>query len=311
MRLWPLEASNALPGCSTRQFRPVWGTLIVSVLIGVLVIPAAAEHKKKKGTKSSATPLIAAASNCNLDDVNGLLKQGADFKAQDDEGRDALTFASLQRTKHLDLQCPDVVLALTKAGADPSAARFYQSPELTLHQPGKIAVLRVEDLRHSDKKKSVKLQDLISGAEEALSQTRLRMSNKGFAAGGIPVLVVPASYPIMKLSETQRKLMSAGLSPEEAVHPDRKRACSILGTDAVFEAALKDYGHSDILLTTESSASLEYWLTDCRTGELVWRNDPGPLEEYRGWIVRGFIGSGFRILCEMGLTLPRYEDSRK
>lgn len=305
------EACHAQPGCSTLQFPPAWGTLIVSVLIGVLVIPSVAEHKSKKGTKSNATPLIAAASNCNLDEVNGLLRQGADFKARDDEGRDALTFASLQRTKHLELQCPDVILALTKAGATPSAARFYQSPELTLHQPKEIAVLRVEDIRNSDKRKSVKLKDLISGVEDALSQKRLRMSIHGFAAGGIPVLVAPASYPIMKLSETQRKLMSAGFSEEEVMHPDQKRACSILGTDAVFEAVLKDYGHADIGITTESAASLEYWLTDCRTGELVWRNDPGAVYEERGWIVRGFVGGSFRILCEMGLTLPRYEGSKK
>jgi hypothetical protein len=102
----------------------------------------------------------------------------------------------------------------------------------------------------------------------------------------------------------------AGFSEAETMHPDRKRACSILGTDAVFEAVLKDYGHTDIVLTTESSASLEYWLTDCRTRELVWRNDPGALSEERGWIVRGFIGGNFRILCEMGLSLPRYAGSR-
>ena len=137
------------------------------------------------------------------------------------------------------------------------------------------------------------------------------MSIHGFAAGGIPVLVAPASYPIMKFSETRQKLMAAGFSEEDAAHPDRKRACSALGTDAVFELVLKDYGHTDILLETSSAASLEYWLTDCRTGELLWRNDPGTLSEERGWIVRGFIGGNFRILCEMGFTLPRYEGSRK
>lgn len=109
--------------------------LLISALISVLVIPSSGKRKDKDGTKSNATPLIAAASNCNLDAVNALLKQGADFKAHDEQGRDALTFASLQRTKHLDLQCPEVVLALTKVGADPASARFYQSPELTAHPP--------------------------------------------------------------------------------------------------------------------------------------------------------------------------------
>jgi hypothetical protein len=235
--------------------------------------------------------------------------QGADFKARDEQGRDALTFASLQRTKNLDLQCPDVIFALTKSGADPSATRFYQNPELTLHPPKQIAVLRVEDIRQSAKK-PVKLDDLAKGVEEALSQRRLRVSIHGFAAG-VPVLVEPASYPIMKLSEVRQKLVSAGLSEAETMHPDRKRACSILGTDAVLEVELKNYGHTDIGLITESAASLEYWLTDCRTGELVWRNDPGPLSEERGWIVRGFVGGNFRILSEMALSFPRYEGSHK
>lgn len=170
-------------------------------------------------------------------------------------------------------------------------------------------MLRIEDIRQSERKKPVKLNDLAKGIEEALSQKRLRVSNHGFAAG-IPVFVAAASYPIMKLSESRQKLVSAGFSEAGTMHPDRKRACSILGTDAVFEAVLKDYGHADIGLITESAASLEYRLTDCRTGELVWRNDPGTLSEERGWIVRGFVGGNFRILSEMGLSLPRYEGSR-
>jgi hypothetical protein len=295
----------------TRRSRLVCSALIISAMIVFPAGRSSAKREKVQGTKSDATPLIAAASNCNLDQVNALLKQGADFKAHDGAGRDALTFASLQRTKSLELQCPEVVLALTKAGADPSAARFYQSPELALHPPKEIAVLRVEDSRKSNNSKPVKLKDLAKGVEEALPQTRLRMSIHGFAAGGISVLVAPASYPIMKLSETREKLMAAGLSEEDATHPDRKRACSILGTDAVFEVVLKDYGHVDILLETESAASIEYWLTDCRTGELVWKNDPGQTGEERGWIVRGFIGGNFRILCEQGLTLPRYQGSKK
>lgn len=293
-----------------QQMKLTRAALLISALISLLVVPSSGKRKDEKGTKSIATPLIAAASNCNLDEVNALLKQGADFKAHDEEGRDALTFASLQRAKNLHLQCPDVVLALTKVGADPSGARFYQSPDLTVHPPKEIAVLRIEDIRQSEKKKPVKISDVANGAEEALSQRRLRISIHGFAAGGIPVLVEPASYPIMKLSETQQKLVAAGFSEAEVMHPDTKRACSVLGTDAVFEAVLKDYSHADIGIATGTSVRLEYWLTDCRTGELVWRNDPGPLSEERGFIVRGFIGGNFRILFEMGLSLPRYAGSR-
>jgi len=282
---------------------------VICLLMCAVITHLPAHGRDKKKTNADLTPLMVAASNCNLDQVKTLLGQGADVKALDAVGRDALTYASAQRTKAPDLAllCPDVVLTLTKAGADPWSARFYQSPELTQHKPTMIAVLRVEDMRRDAKDdKGKTMEKLADGIQGALSQNRMRMATIG-DAGGLPVKGVRAAhYPIMKLNETRQKLRAAGFSEEDVIHPDRKRACSILGVDAVLEAALKDYAHADIGLATSSAGTIDYSLTDCRTGELLWRNDPAPVSEERGWIVRGFVKGGFTAISEVGLTLPRY-----
>lgn len=281
--------------------------LTASALLCAAVIHLSANGKDHKKIKAGQTPLMVAASNCKVDEVKALLGQGADFKAVDGEGRDALTYASTQRTKNLALKCPDVVLALTTAGADPWAARYYQSPELTLHPPTKVAVLRVTDERVTADNKA-NIEKFANDVEEVLSQKHLKFKNEGFAAG-ILVPVAAVHYPIVPLNETLQKLRAAGFSEEDLIHPDRKRACATLGTDAVFEAAFKDFGHADILVATATAASLEFWITDCRTGQLLWKNDPGQVFEWRGFLIRGF--SGLRAQCEMAMTLPRYEGPGK
>ena len=50
--------------------------------------------------------------SCNLNRVTALLSSGADVKAVDVHGNEALTFDSTQRTKDMLLQCPDVVSTL-------------------------------------------------------------------------------------------------------------------------------------------------------------------------------------------------------
>jgi len=47
----------------------------------------------------------------------------------------------------------------------------------------------------------------------------------------------------MRLSETREKLTASGFADTEVMHPDRNRACSVLGVDAVFEAIVKSYSH--------------------------------------------------------------------
>jgi hypothetical protein len=245
-----------------------------------------------------------AAMSCNENEVTALLSQGADVKAVDARGNDALTFASTQRTNDLLLQCPKVVLALTKAGADPWKANFYQSPEFNLHQPSMIAVLYVADIRHA---KDDRTKGFTEGVEQSLSQGRPRYTP-----------VTTPHYPIMRLSETREKLKAAGFTDAEMMHPDRKRACSVLGVDAVFEAVIKDYAHGFFVdnapvgtsVGINSEASPEYWLTDCRTGELLWRNNPSSVGVQRSLLAAAFT-NGSTTLCEQAITFPRYKEPRK
>lgn len=311
---------TSIPGITTSQgtgksnMMTRCGKLAGAALIVVAVLAATgtstlAQKKNKKLDKMQLTPLMTAASNCKLDDVSKLLSQGADIKARDAAGRDALTWASAQRDKYLELKCPDVVTALVKAGADPEAARFYQSPEFAQHKPSKIALLRVEDTVTNRKNEEKAMKDLEHGLESALSQGRLRAATFGYA-GGIEVKpIYPLHYPITTLAETREKLQAAGFSEAELNHPDRKRACSILGADAVLEVAVKSYGHGDIGVMVGREGGLEYRLTDCGTGQLLWRNDPNAVEEDQGFIVR--VINGMTMICEIGLTLPPHVYPKK
>jgi len=287
---------------------PTWKTLAVAALICVAVTHSSALGKNKveaKVEKPILTPLMLAAMSCDEKEVTALLSQGTDVKAVDARGNDALTFASIQRTKDLTLQCPNVVLALTKAGADPWKANFYQSPEFNFHQPSKIAVLNVEDIRAA---KDNRTKDFAEGVEQALTQGRPRNTP-----------VITPHYPIMRLSETREKLQAAGFAEAEVIHPDRKRACSVLGVDAVFEAIVKDFSHGFFVdnepyigpsVGTNSEANLEYWLTDCRTGELLWRNNPNAVGVQRSLLLTAFTKS-YTAICEQAITFPRYKEPGK
>lgn len=284
-----------------------WKALAVATVMCVAIHSAAFDKKKEeaKVVKPNLTPLMIAALSCNGNEVATLLGQGADAKALDARGNDALTFASVQRTKDLILECPDVVTALTKAGADPWTANFYQNPELERRRPSKIAVLRVEDARAAKDDRS---KGFAEGVEQALSQGRPRYTP-----------VVTPHYPIMRQSETREKLRAAGFSEEEIMHPDRKRACSVLEVDAVFEAVVSDYAHGLFAenegivgpaVGTNREASLEYWLTDCRTGELLWRNKPGTVGVKRSFLATAFLSS-YTTICEQSITFPRYQGPEK
>ena len=290
-----------------RRCRPSRKALAMSALLCIATTYALAGEKHKEEaqvTKPNLTPLMIAALSCNENQVTALLSQGADVKAVDARGNDALTFASVQRTKELFLQCPEVVSTLTKAGADPWKANFYQSPELQLHQPSKIAVLRVEDIRGAKDDRS---KGFAEGIEQALSQGRPRIA-----------AVITPHYPILRLSETRDKLKAAGFSEEDATRPDRKRACSVLGVDAVFEAVLKDYSHGlygenttiGPLVGTHNEASVEFWLTDCRSGDLLWGSNPSQVGVQRSFLATAFT-NGSTTICEQAITFPRYKEPGK
>lgn len=291
-----------------RCYGPKWKALAVSALMCVAITHSLALGKKKEEPKAATpifTPLMLAAMSCDETQVTALLSQGADVKAVDARGNDALTFASAQRTKDLTLQCPNVVLALTKAGADPRKANFYQSPEFNLRQPSKIAVIYVADIRAA---KDDRTKGFTEGVEQALTQRIPRYTP-----------VITPHYPIMRLSETREALKAAGFTDSEAMHPDRKRACSVLGVDAVFEAVLKSFSHGFFVdnepyvgpsVGINSEANPEYWLTDCRTGELLWRNNPSSVGVQRSLLAAAFT-NGSTTLCEQAITFPRYKEPGK
>jgi hypothetical protein len=61
---------------------------------------------------------------------------------------------------------------------------------------------------------------------------------------------------------------------------------------------------------TNSEASLEYWLTDCRTGELLWRNNPSAVGVQRSLLLTAFTKS-YTAICEQAITFPRYKEPGK
>jgi hypothetical protein len=281
--------------------------LVLLVLMGPAIANSSALEKKKGDeviAKPNLTPLMIAALSCDLNKVTSLLSDGADVKAIDARGNDALTYASTQRTKDMFLQCPDVVSTLTKAGADPWKANLYQSPEFQLHQPGQIAVLRAEDIREAKDDRS---KGFAEGIEQALSQGRPRYTP-----------VITPHYPVIKLSEAREKLKAGGFSDADVMHPDRRRACSVLGVDAVFEAVLKDYSHglyaerdiASVEVGTTREASVEFWLTDCRTGDLLWTSNPTNVGVQRSFLATAFLSS-YTTICEQVITFPRYKEAPK
>lgn len=79
-----------------------WKNLIVAVLIYIAITHSFAFGKNKtesKVEKPVFTPLMLAAMSCDEKQVAELLSQGADVKAVDAHGNDALTFASTDETR--------------------------------------------------------------------------------------------------------------------------------------------------------------------------------------------------------------------
>jgi len=293
---------------SPQRSRTRWTALAVSALMFLAVSCPLAFGKDKKEPvvdKPVLTPLMLAAMSCDEKEVTRLLGQGADVNAVDARGNDALTFASIQRTKDLTLQCPNVVLALTKSGADPWKANFYQSPEFNFRQPSRIAVIYVADVRGA---KDDRTKGFTEGVEQALTQGRPRYTP-----------VITPHYPIMRLEETREKLKAAGFSDAEVMRPDRKRACSVLGVDAVFEAIIKGFSrgffvaYNPVLGTSvgvNGEVNPEYWMTDCSTGELLWKNNPSSVGVQRSLLAAAFT-NGSTTLCEQAITFPRYKEAGK
>jgi hypothetical protein len=270
-----------------------------------------AEAKSKKEVPTTGPEgLRYAAVACDLPTLKTLIASGVDISAADASGFDALSRASLNRHDMREklqfgwkLICPQAVEALTGAGADPWKAKFYQNPRLDELQPGMIAVIRVEDNRR-DKGQSEKLmEEMTDGVEQQLA---------GHVARNSPRL----GYPVLSLNEARKRLLASGFSAEDAIAPDRIKACKALGVDSVFEASLEDYRSRSAGIVSAAGMRLKFALIDCKGGELLWRSD----QDYtlaEGFLVRSFGGGKLKQVItgfvdgNAAVEFPRYLTGRK
>ncbi|MBN1567185.1 MAG: ankyrin repeat domain-containing protein [Acidobacteria bacterium] len=242
------------------------------------------EAKADPNTKHSKgiTPLMAASVKGHTGVVELLLNHGADFSFIDEENIDALCYASSQRDNRSNLpRFPETIRMLLKAGADPSNSRCFIHPDYADRKVKSISLIQIEDAR-SDKGKSA---DLLEQMEKALAK---RVVDK--RRGGL------------RLAEARQKLSSAGMSAAEVEQPNAKRACEILSVDAVFEAEIKDYKSVQFGIQQGSGMDASFRMTDCRTGELLFKNS-GTYTESRGWITARFV-SGCQMIVDAAVTLP-------
>ncbi len=254
-----------------------------------------AEAKTKQAPTTDTGRLIAAASSCDLTKMKSLIDAGTDVNAIDATGFDVLSRASqdvypLARTrfglkKQYRLKCPDAVTMLTKAGANPRKAKVYHNPKIDEDQPSLTAIVSVQDARET------------KGGGLAVDEKLAKAVEDDLRYG---------HYPIIRLEEVRQKLRTAGLSEDETLNPDRMKACKVLGADAVVDATLKDFRKKDIGIQVASGSSIEINITDCGTGELLYRSDIGNINESRGFIARAFV-SEFDMAVQAAIIIPVYE----
>lgn len=255
------------------KFYAVWFLGVVT--IGFSWLGAEAKSHKTHPT-TGVEGLMYAAGKCDLPALKSVIASGVNVSGTD-AGSDALRVASLNRKLRGNrktwwmLKCPAVVAALTEAGADPWKATFYQNPSLDQHRPNMIAVIRVEDNREQKGESEKIIADMTDGVELQLHHDHVNH----------------LGYPIVALNEVRQKLRTSGFSAEDTIAPDRVKACKALGADSVFEASLEDFRSKSIGITSSAGVTMRFVLTDCKTGDLLWRAD----QYYT--LAEGFLASAF------------------
>jgi hypothetical protein len=245
--------------------------LYAVLLVGAVMISAPWQGVEARKEKSHPTTgpegLFYAAGGCVMPLLKSLIASGVSLTVTDAQGFDALSHASLNRDMRpykpktaYKLNCPQAVTALTEAGADPWKAGLYQNPSLNDTQPETIAVISVTDNRAEKGKSEKIMQEMTHGVELQL--------HGGHGPGKLHL-----SYPIVPLNDARQKLLAAGFSADEAIAPDRTKACKVLGTDSVFEASLEDYRSKNVGVASSAGMRMKFALTDCKTGNLLWRSD--------------------------------------
>ena len=292
--------------------------LILGALMACATGQSAEAKKHQPPPTTGIDGLLYAAATCDMPTVKSLIASGVDLSAKDATGFDVLSRASLDRDTKLweswglhkpriktawKLTCPSAVAALTAAGADPWKARFYQSPRLNESQPESIALIRVEDNRETKGKSGNLMEEMTSAVESQLG-------------GHAGASVFHLGYPVISLNETRQKLLAAGFSAEDSAAPDRAKACKALGVDGVFEASLEDYRSSSAAIVVASGFKIKMALSDCKSGEPLWRLD----QDYtlsEGILVRAFGGGKIKQIIDgftsgdPALGFPPYENGFK
>jgi len=272
--------------------KKVYAVLLMTVVMAGIPWQGVEAKKEKPHPTTGTEGLLYAAGACDVPLLKSIIASGVDINATNANGYDALSLASFNRQLTLwegwgfnkprsksamTLTCPSAVTALTTAGADPWKTSFYQNPLFDEHRPGMIAVITVADDR-ADKGKSEKIMDEMTHGIE------LQLSGKSDKPS------LHLGYPIVRLNEVRQKLLAAGFSAEESVAPDRVKACKALGLESVFEASLEDYRHKNVGIASSAGMRMKFELTDCKTGEPLWRSD----QEYKlatGVLIGAFGGA--------------------
>ncbi len=300
--------------------------MFLCVVTAVVAWQGAAAKEKKSGAAqgSDTERLMAAARSCDLPTLRALIASGTNLSATDENGMDALSYASLNRADmpvsatsklfkassgthakwtHIQwtLKCPLAVTALTEAGVDPWKSRFYQNPRLDESRPEMIAVIRVEDDRAMKGDSSKLLDQLTDGIEAQIRDNHAALSQ--------------LQYPVLGLSEARQRLRTSGFSAEDTMAPDRAKACNALGVDSVFEARLEDYRISSLGVVSAAKMRMNFALTDCKTGDLLWRSDL----DYaiaEGWLASAFGGGKVKQVTNgfvgpPAVSFPPYEKRKE
>ena len=231
------------------------------------------------------TALMVAAVKGRTEVVRLLLSRGADVSARSDIGLDALCLASQERQggkKQALPKYPETIQALLDGGASPAMTLCFIDPDYLIKAPRSFAILPVEDLRTADEKKSdgELPAKLAEGLKKELSSRK---------------------YEILPAVEVQKKFSAGG---GQEPHPRTSAACSLAGTDAIFQVQLlaskkRSYGIADV-----SGMAVASSLTDCRSGRILWK-DWNIYAEYRGFIIARFVSGARMIASIISLQMPR------
>lgn len=240
--------------------------------------------------KQGLTALMVAAYKGRTEVVRLLVSRGADFEMRSDLGYDALCYASLDRHRPVRNvkkeglpKHPETVQVLLDAGASPSTSVCFIDPDYLKKAPRSIAILPIQDLRTTEEKKSA--PEFATKLAEALA--------KGIKS---------RKYDILPATDAQKRLgAAANADLEQPIGAGA--ACASVGTDAILQLQLLGSAKRTIIVADASAVAISLSLTDCKSGQIFWKEND-TYSEARGFIIARFV-SGARMIADvMASRLP-------